>query len=232
VWHVNRLPAIIGAMRQLFPRSAASVGVLESYAVLRPRPAGRPWVGLCMVASLDGSTVVDQRSTGLSSDADREVLVTLRRLADLIVVGAGTVRAEGYGPPSKPGQRIGVVSRTGRVDVDAPLFTSGAGFLILPVDAPETSVPSVRAGHGDVDLAAALAQLDADFVQAEGGAALNAALAAADLIDELNLTVSPLIAGGSGPRLTAGAPDLVRRMDLAHVLEDDGFLFTRYLRRR
>jgi riboflavin biosynthesis pyrimidine reductase len=72
--------------------------------------------------------------------------------------------------------------------------------------------------------------LDADFVQAEGGATLNGALAAADLIDELNLTISPQIAGGDGPRVTGGAEQVSRRMQLAHVLEEDGFLFTRYLR--
>ena len=109
------------------------------------------------------------------------------------------------------------------------LFTSGAGFLILPEDAPPTAVDSVRAGVGELDLAAALAQLDADFVQAEGGALLNGALAAADVIDELNLTISPQLAGGDGPRVTSGRP-VSRRMRLAHVLEDDGFLFTRYLR--
>lgn len=219
-------------VRRIHPEPAADVDLREAYTALRPRPESRPWIGLCMVASLDGSTVVDERSTALSSPTDTAVLLTLRQLADLILVGAGTVRTEGYGPPSKPGQRIGVVSRTGELDFDSPLFTSGAGFLVLPVDAPDVPVPSVRAGVGRVDLAAAVAQLDADFVQAEGGAALNASLAAADLIDELNLTISPQIAGGDGPRLAAGAPPLDRRMDLAHVLADDGFLFTRYVRRR
>jgi riboflavin biosynthesis pyrimidine reductase len=93
-------------------------------------------------------------------------------------------------------------------------------------------VASIRAGRGGVDLAAALAQLDADVVQAEGGASLNGLLAAADLIDELNLTISPQLTGGDGPRLTLGAPPMSSRMRLAHVLEDDGFLFTRYVRDR
>ena len=69
-------------------------------------------------------------------------------------------------------------------------------------------------------------------MQAEGGATLNGALAAADLIDELNLTISPQFTGGTGPRLTHGAPPVAHRMDLAHVLEDDGFLFTRWVRQR
>ena len=75
-----------------------------------------------MVASIDGSTVVDQRSAALSSPTDSEVLHTLRELADVIIVGAATVRIEGYGPPHKPGQRVGVVSRTGNVDVSTRLF--------------------------------------------------------------------------------------------------------------
>jgi len=226
------MDGIIAPVRRLLPHPDDDVTVVEAYGVDRPRPPGRPWVGLCMVASLDGSTVVDQRSTGLSSDADREVLHTLRGLADLIVVGAGTVRAEGYGPPEKPGQRVGVVSRTGSVDAGAELFTSGAGFLILPEDAPPSPIESVRAGRGGVDLVAALAQLDVDFVQAEGGAELNAALAEADVIDELNLTISPQMCGGDGPRVTRGAAPVVRRMRLAHLLEDRHFLFTRYLRAR
>jgi riboflavin biosynthesis pyrimidine reductase len=183
-----------------------------------------------MVSSIDGSTVVDSNSRGLSSKADQEVLLTLRDLADVLIVGAATVRIEGYKPPRRSGQRVGVVSRRGDVDATTALFTSGAGFLILPEDAPPTEIDSVRAGVGEVDLAAALAKLDVDFVQAEGGATLNGALAAADLIDELNLTISPQLAGGDGPRVTGGARQLSHRMRLVHVLEEDGFLFTRYLR--
>ena len=185
-----------------------------------------------MVTGLDGSTVVDRNSRGLSNATDQQLLLTLRSFADVILVGAGTVRAEGYGPPRLPGQRIAVVSRSGEFDFESPLFASGQALLILPDGAPPVPVPSVRAGRGDVDIVAALAQLNAQVVQAEGGAALNGLLAAADVIDELNLSLSPQINGGAGPRLTSGAPALSHRMQLAHVLEDDGFLFTRYLRAR
>lgn len=183
-----------------------------------------------MVASLDGATVVDERSHALSSSADQAVLSALREAADLIIVGAGTVRAERYGPPRKAGQRIGVVSRRGDVDPAMPLFSSGAGFLILPEDAPPTPIESVRAGVGTLDIAGALAQLDVGVVQAEGGPGLNGSLLDADVIDELNLTVAPLLAGGDGPRLTTHAAAAIQRLELAHVLEDDGFLFTRYVR--
>lgn len=185
-----------------------------------------------MVASIDGSTALDGASAGLSSDADREVLLTLRSIADLIIVGAGTVRSEGYGVPNKPGQRIGVVSRSGDVDVASRLFASGAGFLILPEDAPPTSVESVRAGVGELDLRAALRRLPGSpaFVQAEGGASLNGALAAADLLDEINITTSPLLVGGSGSRATSHGPQISHRFDLVHLLVDDGFIFSRYVR--
>jgi riboflavin biosynthesis pyrimidine reductase len=219
-------------MRRLFEHPTDHVTVREAYGVHRPRPADRPWLGVCMVASIDGSTVIDSNSRALSSKTDQEVLLTLRDLADVLLVGAATVRIEGYGPPRKAGQRVGVVSRTGNVDVTSTLFTSGAGFLIIPEDAPPTSVEAVRAGVGEVDFAGALGQLTADFVQAEGGAQLNGALSTADVIDEINLTISPQLAGGDGPRVTSGSVQMSRRMRLAHVLEDDGFLFTRYVRAR
>lgn len=217
-------------MRRLLPDPVATISALEAYAAERPRPGGRPWMAVCMVSSLDGSTAVDGRSRGLGSSVDTDVLLTLRRLADLIVVGASTVRHEHYGPPSKPGQRIGVVSRHGRLDFNTPLFTSGAGFVIAPEDCPELPVETLRAGKGDVDLAAVMAQLDAGHVHVEGGPTLNGALAAADLIDELDLTVSPHLVGGQGRRLVTGAPELVQRLRLAHVLEADDFLFLRYVR--
>jgi riboflavin biosynthesis pyrimidine reductase len=217
-------------MRRLFPHPADDVSLLECYDVERPKPVGRPWIELCMVAGLDGSTVVDRNSRALSNPTDQQLLITLRSLVDMVLVGAGTVRAEGYGPPKRPELRIAVVSRTADFDFDQPLWTSGRAILILPTDAPTVPVESIRAGVGQVDIAAAVAQLDARVVQAEGGSTLNGMLAAAGLIDELNLTISPQLNGGSGARLTAGAPELVTPMRLAHVLEDTGFLFTRYVR--
>ena len=185
-----------------------------------------------MVASVDGSSVLAGPSGGLSSDADRDVMLTLRALADVIIVGAGTVRSEGYGKPAKQGQRIGVVSRTGQVDTSSALFASGAGFLILPENAPATKIESVRAGIDEIDLDAAIRLLPGAprFVHAEGGPLLNAALAAADLIDEMNLTISPQLIGGSGPRVVSQAPDLCTRLRLVHLLESEDFLFSRYIR--
>jgi riboflavin biosynthesis pyrimidine reductase len=188
-----------------------------------------------MVMSLDGSTVVQGNSRALSGDADRSILVGLRSLADVIVVGSSTVRIDDYGPPSRKDLRVGVVSRTGNIDLTTPLFTSGAGFLIIPEDAPEPSNPAVtciRAGKGSVDFAAAMCQLEGTFIQLEGGPGLNASMAQADLIDEINLTISPNVAANSEPRLLSEASPILNRFTLSHILEEEGFLFLRYTRNR
>ena len=222
--------------QRLFPLPQQPVTLLEAYDVERPRPADRPWIGLCMVSSLDGSTVVGGAAEGnsrpLSDPTDQQLLLTLRSLADVILVGASTVRREGYGPPATPDLRVAVVSRTAEFDFELPLWRSGRALLLLPEDAVEVPVPSIRAGRGGVDLAAAVAQLEADFVQAEGGPSLNGFLTAADLIDELNLSLSPQIVGGDGPRVTMKAGAVAHRMRLAHVLEHESFLYTRYVRDR
>jgi len=230
-----------GGMRRLLPDPVESISVEEAYAAPLGRHPDMPWVTLCMIASIDGSIVVDGRSGGLSSPTDSAVLAQLRSVADVIVVGAGTARQEGYGRPGKDGQRIGVVTSTGRVDLDSDLFRSGAGFLIAPEDASfETARPVdvVRAGRRRVDPALAIRRLPdllgpCAVVQAEGGAGLNGALVDADVLDELNITTSPATVGGDGRRLTFGAADHLHRFDLAQLaVDDESFVFTRWLRRR
>jgi riboflavin biosynthesis pyrimidine reductase len=227
-------------MRRLLPEPADDISVDEAY----PGPLGhdprRPWVGLCMVASIDGSIAVDGTSGGLSSPTDTAVLGRLRQLADVIIVGSGTVGDEGYGPPRKPEQRIGVVTRTGNVDLTSALFSSGSAFLLTTDDADFDTgdLDVVRAGQGSVDFALAIERIAAlvpacSVIQAEGGARLNGALLDADLIDEMNVTMSPSAVGGDGPRLAAGAGDVGRRYDLAQLaVDEESFLYARWLRRR
>lgn len=211
----------------------------DLYGVARPRVDDRPWVGICMIASLDGTTVVDGRSGALGNPTDTRVLGALRRAADVVLVGAGTVRAERYGPPRQPALRVGVVTSQG-IDTGSELFTSGAGFLVLPEDGPDVDrgVDVVRAGRGGrVDLAQALRRLGEvmappTFVQCEGGAHLNGALLASGCVDELDLTWSPVLAGGDGPRVTSGAPARLTPFELAHLGTEDGYLYGRWVRRR
>ena len=223
-------------MRQLLPTTRDTVNLREIYGAPRSRhSSGRPSIGLCMVMSIDGSTVVEGKSTLLSNPADRDVLIALRSAAETIVVGAGTIREEMYEVPSKKGLRVGVVTRTGKMDLNTNLFKSGVGFLVMPEDAkqPDTEfdLEIVRAGKGNVDLRLAMSQLPGTFVQLEGGALLNASMFAANLVDEINLTISPMVTGADSPRLANGAPPLHSDYEVAHILEDNGFMFIRYLRK-
>ncbi len=219
-------------MRRLLPDPLDDISPSVAVTCDPPRrTVDRPWIGLCMITSIDGATAVSGRSGGLSSPADTAMLIALRHRADVVLVGAATVRAEGYGPPRKPGLRIGVVSSRGEgLDFASPLFAGGAAFVVTTLDAPALPVDTVRAGRGaHVDLAAAIGLLDADVVQVEGGARLNAALLDAGLVDEVDLTISPHLAGGGSSRLTAGAAETLDRFTLAHLLEEDGYLFARYI---
>ena len=193
----------------------------------------RPHVGLCMVMSLDGRTVVDSHSRQLSGPQDLAMLVALRRLADVVIVGASTAIIDTYDQTVRQDLPIGVVTTTARLSPKAPLFAEGPGFLITPED---TVVPEgfrvVRAGRGTVDLTRALEQIDGDFAQLEGGPTLNAAMFSADLVDEINVTVSASLVGGKGPALVSSTIPLMHRYQLAHVVTDDGFVFLRYLRAR
>lgn len=227
------------SQRDRRPVRLEDVTIEQAYAAPLGLQQDRPWVALCMVASIDGSTVVNGASAKLSSANDSAVMLRLRSLADVVIVGAGTVNAEGYGPPRRTGLRIGVVTASGRIDASTPLFTSGAGFVITTARADIPSgIDVVRAGEDQVDLEAALTSLgtvcDAPrVVQAEGGPTLNGALFAADLIDEINVTTAPLTVGGTGMRLSAGGPDHAHRFGLQQLLVDDeSFVYSRWLRRR
>jgi riboflavin biosynthesis pyrimidine reductase len=228
-------------MRRLLPAPADDITVDEAYGTALGSRTDGPWVGLCMVASIDGSTAVGGGSAKLSSPTDTAVLGRLRQLADVIVVGAGTVRDEGYGQPRKQDQRVGVVTQSGQLDFTTDLFRSGAGFLITSeTGAPDVpdAIEVIRLGEGQIDLVAVIRELPvfvggADYVQVEGGAALNGAMFGEDLIDEINVTTSPATFGGAGPRLATGGPPHAHRFDPAQLtIDDESFVYTRWLRAR
>jgi riboflavin biosynthesis pyrimidine reductase len=224
-------------MRQLVPFHIEPVDPACAYADL-PRVAHRPAVRLNMISGVDGATAVGDVSGSLGGPADRQVFGVLRALADVVLVAAGTVRAEHYGPSDVP---IAVVTRTAQLDWQSPFFSQAkAKPIVLTVDdAPAENLRRaaqvadvVIAGSGGVDFGRALAELGArgyHQVLAEGGPTLNGQLALAGVIDELCLTLSPTLAAGSSKRIIAG-PDLPMptSLGLHSVLEDDGFLFLRY----
>jgi riboflavin biosynthesis pyrimidine reductase len=218
-------------MRRLFPDAVDAVDLATEYTdARRRRRDGRPWVLVNMISSLDGAVAINERSGGLGGPADRQVFGVLRGLADLVLVGAGTARAERYGPPARAGLRIAVVTRSADLDWSSPLFTSGAGFVITTEDAPAVPVDSVRAGHGSVDLAGAVGQLSADVVLCEGGPSLNGDLVTEGVVDEWCITLSPMLVGGSAGRAARSAVAQPTGYELVHVLEEDGFLFVRAVR--
>lgn len=218
-------------MELLWPHRAATDPQTAYADDRRARVGERPWVMVNMIASLDGATAVEGRSGGLGGPADRAVFDELRSLADMIVVGAQTVRTERYGPARKPGQRIGVITASADLDWSWPLFESGSGFVITTETAPAVPVASVRTPGDRVDLRHALSQLNANVVLAEGGPRLNGDLLAEGLVDELCLTIAPKLVGGRSSRVMTSATATPSDMDLAHVASDQGYLFVRAVRR-
>jgi riboflavin biosynthesis pyrimidine reductase len=243
-------------MYQLLPPSNRSrqVDLAEVYAY----PTGaRRWVRANMVASADGAATAGGKSEGISGEADKRIFGVLRALADVILVGAGTVRTEQYRPAKvreqykaaraaagqAPTAAIAVVSRSLDLDWTMPLFTSPTVPTIVltcseapqeGVDAAtEAGVEVIAAGLSTVDLGLAvdrLAERGMGRILCEGGPHLLAQLVAAGKLDELCLSVAPQLRSGDAMRILAG-PDLTGGLPLIlhTLLTEDGFLFSRYL---
>ena len=218
-------------------------------------PAGRPLFRFNFITSVDGAATLDGRSGGLGDGADRRVFGLLRRTADVVLVGAGTVRAEGYagelldaagqswraaaGVPAHPG--LAVVSGSLDLDPDSDLFREAPvrPLLLTSAAAPadrraalERVADVVTAGERSVEpeqAARVLAERGFRRVLGEGGPQLFGAFQAAGLADELCLTVSPLLTAGNATRITAGTPEIgPHRLELVHVLRGGNTLLLRY----
>ena len=241
----------------------AALALGAHYAYPASVADGRAWVRANMVTSLDGSvTGADGRSASVSGTADKQVFRVLRGLADVVLVGAGTARTEGYGP-ARPhpafararrdaGRReaavVVQVTRSGVVASGRGMFdATGAALVALPAGDDEAYRRAVAtagadgvllAGHVDdggtdlADLLARLADRRLTRVLCEGGPALLGAMAAADLLDELCLTTSPVLVAGGGNRSVVGAGVDPLRFGLAGLLHADGTLLARWERRR
>lgn len=239
-------------MRRLLPSPADEVDVHEEYAV---DPGGRPHVRMNFVASVDGASTLHGLSEGLSGPADKRVFGVLRDLADVVLVGAATARNESYGPARMSQRRrdrrrsfglapippVAVVSRVLDLDPTAALFTEAVERTIVftddaaPLDqrkALAEVADVIVAGRGVVDPRVILdtfAERGLLRVLSEGGPALFGSLARAGVVDELCLTVAPLLAGPGPDRILRGTPFAApQRMALAGLLEEDEFLFCRY----
>jgi riboflavin biosynthesis pyrimidine reductase len=191
-------------------------------------PAQRPWVSAIMVASLDGRATLGGTSRALGGPQDLQMLLALRRRADALIVGPGTVRAEGYGPLPCPAV---LVSRSFDLPWDAGLFAA-PGQRVLLYTRAGAEPPPVAATVETVPLTAlpeVLADLRGRGVErllCEGGPTLNRALLDAGLLDELFLTLSPVVSGEKGPPIIGDGGSA--QLALRSVATADGDLYLRY----
>jgi riboflavin biosynthesis pyrimidine reductase len=243
---------LLGSIREL---DDAELDRLYSY----PERDGT-WVRANFIASVDGGATADGKSGVMAGPGDRLIFDLLRELADVIVVGAGTVRIEGYsgaqlgvaqrqrrqarGQSEVP--RLAIVTKSGRLDRDMPVFTRTEVpplVLTCTAAADETRrllsdlcevVDCSSSDPGTVDEAVLLEVLGARGMGrtlTEGGPTLLGAFVQRDLLHELCLTVAPYLVGGLARRIAAGPGQLLTRMRCAHVLTDDaGYLYTRYVK--
>jgi riboflavin biosynthesis pyrimidine reductase len=243
-------------MKRLDSEATIDDALAPYWEVDRHPVDGRPWVLANMVCGLDGSTAIDGRVGALSSPVDRKLFVDLRSVADVVLVGAETVRRERYGPVRlsadrrdarqqagrPPLPRLGIVSRSLDLDLDGAAFApeeGGAPPLIVTCEASPADARRRLEGVTDVVMAGtdrvepglalgALARLGHRVVLCEGGPSLLGDLLAHEVVDELCLTLAPVLGGDPLPVAVMPATSGLSRMRLAHVLEDDSNLFLRY----
>jgi len=222
----------------------------------------RTWVRFNFIASIDGSATVENQSGGLGTDGDRRLFHLLRRPADALLVGAGTVRAEGYEgelldlPSQKwrvdrglaPHPAIAVITGTLDMDPAAAFFTDAPvrPLLLTCAQAPTAARNELSAvaeivdcGERGVDpwkVRHELARRGHRLIHAEGGPAVLGSFSAAKAVDEMCLTLSPLLAGPHGMRILSDIPGSQERMSaypqslqLRTVLQEDSALFLQYL---
>ena len=241
-------------LRRLLPAPSPSVEAGVEYAY---PGGGTPFVRANMVSSVDGAAVLEGRVGDLTGPVDFDLLLLLRSLSDVLLVGAATVRAEGYGPVRTRAKdrehrgdrplahpRLAVVSRRVDLDLTSSAFTEAPERPIVvttglaPADrvaAAEEVADVLVAGETDVDMGVVvghLAGLGLTRVLSEGGPQILGALYAAGLVDALCLALSPRVAGGGETsRITAGAtlPE-VEGVRLTAAYEAEDFLFLRYRR--
>lgn len=218
------------------------------------------WVRANMITSLDGGATADGRSGGLAGPGDRALFKLLRVTADVILMGAGTVRIENYsGVQLSAAQRqarqrrgqaevppIAIVTQSGDLDPESKVFTrTDVPPLVLTCT---DSLVATRRRLGSaaevidasgpnpdwVDAATALrilADRDMPRVLTEGGPQLLGELIEDGLLDELCVTVAPILVGGMARRIVTGRGEVLNRMRRAHLLSDhEGYLYARYVR--
>lgn len=214
-------------------------------------------VALCMVASADGAVAVEGLSGGLGGEADLRALSRLRGANDVSLVGAGTVRDEGYVPLTgsaarradraarglRPAPRLAIVTASGRLEPELEVFSDPAEPpLVLAGRAADRAALSAVEDRAEIHVVAAeqlaagviastLADLGLPRVLCEGGPTLNQVMLAGGMIDEVFVTMAPTLVGGPAARIIAGGHEVATPLQLVSAYEHDGDLLLRYRRR-
>ena len=246
-------------MRQLLPTSADDVDLVAAYAYPQ-QVSERPWLRANMIASADGAATLAGRAGGLGNPTDQRLLGLLRALSDVVIAGSGTVITEGYGPArvrdeyravraeagQPPAPVMAVVSNQLRLDFSSRYFTDERQRPIV-ITCEAAPPDRMQAAHQVADvivagakvvepplLVEALAERGYRRLLCEGGPTFLGDVAANGALDELCLTVSPMLVGGPSRRVLDGPViDPPSRLDLTQLLiDDDQLLYARYEVRR
>jgi 2,5-diamino-6-(ribosylamino)-4(3H)-pyrimidinone 5'-phosphate reductase len=220
--------------------------VIHSRPLLgEPRRPDRPFLAINMVETVDGRAAVNGSAVGIGSATDHRLMMELRAEADVVLHGAGTVRADrlsarvprdllqrrvALGLPPQP---VGaIVTRSGRLPPLHPYYETSTIVYVcsdnpVPIELPTVEVCRV---HSVEDVLADLARRGVRRVLCEGGPTLNSALLAARLIDEIFMTLAPKLAGGENPLTLVNGPriDPMLRLTLRSIVEQEGEVFLRY----
>jgi riboflavin biosynthesis pyrimidine reductase len=245
-------------LRRLLP-DPAELALEELYAGLLlddPAPGRRAHVALCLVSSADGAVAVDGLSGGLGGPADLRALSQLRAANDVSLVGAGTVRDEGYVPLTgsperradrtarglRAAPRLAIVTASGRLEPDLDVFRDpDEPPIVLTSRAADTDRLAAIADRAEIHVVAD-AQLDAATIVAtladlglprilcEGGPRLNQVMLVGGELDEVFLTLAPMLVGGPVPRIISGDVEAATPLELVSVFEHEGDLLLRYRR--
>jgi riboflavin biosynthesis pyrimidine reductase len=218
--------------RRLLPDAADGL-TAEDLAAEIPAaaPPERPFVLVNMIATADGRATIGGRTAPIANRADYELFHALRERVDAVMVGAETVRVEGYGPME---QLAVVVSRSVALPVDRGLLAAPGNRVVIVTPSPDAELPPCAASVSYLrapDLATALRRLRAEHgvesVDCEGGPGLNGTLLPAGLADELHLVIAPKLAGGPDPLTVYSGPAQLE-LELRSLHESGGYLFARY----
>jgi riboflavin biosynthesis pyrimidine reductase len=224
------------AFRRLLPGPPAGGLTAADLAAEVPGPprGERPFVLVNMIATADGRATIAGRTAPIANRADNELFHALRERVDAVMVGAETVRVEGYGPMA---QLAVVVSRSVELPVDRGLLAAPENRVVIVTPSPDAELPPCPASVSylrEPDLGAALARLRAEHgvesIDCEGGPGLNATLLPAGLADELHLVIAPKLVGGRDPLTILDGPELEPPLDLGllSLHEAGGYVFARY----